>query len=89
LVFRILDNHSHFAADALEACGRHQRHDIIGATVLPLLYRQIDRFPSEERSKTVSGKIDFNLFGFDFHAALQRHERRFDRVRCLGSEFIR
>ena len=33
VIIRILDEHSHFATDAPEACRRHQRNDIIGATV--------------------------------------------------------
>ena len=30
MVIRILDKHSHFATDALEACRRRQRNNIVG-----------------------------------------------------------
>jgi len=43
MVIRILDKHSHFTADALEACRRCQLHDIIGFTVqLLIVHHQIN-----------------------------------------------
>jgi len=89
VIIRIIDKDFHLATDALEACRRRQCNDIIGVAIwLVILHRLIDRLPGEERSKTVSGDLDFNTIGVDFHTACKRHEGSFDLVRCLGREFF-
>jgi len=63
----------HFAADALEARGHRQRHDIIGCLVRPVFpHRQINRLPSKQLSKMTSGEIDVDAIGVDVDAASQR-----------------
>ena len=56
---------------------------------LLILHRQINRSSSEQLRQAASGDIDLDAIGSDFHAAEQRHERRFDFVRCAGSKFFR
>ncbi len=53
-----------------------------------MLRLQIKR-PGEQFGQPASRERDFDAIGSDFHAAKQRHERRFDFVRCWGSEFLR
>jgi hypothetical protein len=66
----IFYKHSHFATDAFETCRCCQSHNIIGVAVQALILpREIDRLPSEQCRKTVSGDIDFNAIGIDYHAA--------------------
>ena len=53
-----------------------------------MLHRQIKR-PGEQLGQAASRERDVDAIGSDFHAAKQCHERRFDFVWCVGSEFLR
>ena len=54
----------------------------------PLSLLQIDRLPSKERGEAVSGYIDFNSFGADFHTAKQLHEYDLGLGRDLRSSSL-
>jgi hypothetical protein len=45
--------------------------------------------PGEQLGQAASRERDVDAIGSDFHAAKQCHERRFDFVRCVGSEILR
>src|SRR6202022_3037219 len=45
--------------------------------------------PGEQPGQAASRERDVDATGPDFHAAKQCRERRFDFVRCVGSEFLR
>src|ERR1700730_10495967 len=46
--------------------------------------------PRRSSGALVGGQSScFDAIGSDFHAAKQCHERRFDFVRCVGSEILR
>jgi hypothetical protein len=53
-----------------------------------MLDRQISD-PASSWVKRPRERRDFDAIGFDFHAAEQCHERRFDFIWCVGSEFLR
>src|ERR1700731_2405378 len=53
-----------------------------------MLHLQIKR-PGEQLSQAASRERDVDAIGSDCHAAKQCPERRFDFVRCAGSEFLR
>jgi hypothetical protein len=53
-----------------------------------MLHLRIKR-PGEQLGQAASRERDFDAIGSDFHAAKQCHERRFDFVRGVGSEFLR
>ena len=89
LVVGILDQHAHFATDALQAHRNRQRQDIIEFIRRCLmLRRQINR-SGQQLGQPASRERDVDAIGSDFHAAEQGHEHRFDFVRRGASEVFR
>jgi hypothetical protein len=89
LFIGILDQHSHFATDALQAHrNRQPQHIVRSIRWCLMLHRQINR-PGEQLGQSASRQRDVDAIRSDFHAAKQCHERLFDFVWCGGSEFFR
>ena len=89
LIIGILDQHSQFATDALQAHRHRQSQEIIGCIRRRLkLHLQIKR-PGEQLGQAASRERDVDAIGSDFHPAKQGPERRFDFVWCGASEFFR
>src|ERR1700730_9332846 len=77
LVIGILDQHSHFATDALQADLHRQSQEIIRCTRRRLMLNLQIKRPGEQLGQAASRERDFDAIGSDFHAAKQYHERRF------------
>jgi hypothetical protein len=89
LVIGILDQHSHFATDALQAYRYRQPQEIIRCTRRGLLLHLQIKRPGEQLGQAASRERDVDAIGADFNAAKQCHEYRFHFVSCVGSEFVR
>src|ERR1700738_5148306 len=84
LVIGVLDQHSHFATDALQAHRHRQSQEIIRCTRRRLMLHLQIKGPGEQLGQAASRERDVDAIGSDFHAAKQCHERRFDFVGRVG-----
>ena len=89
LIIGVLDQHSHFATDALQAHRHRQLQHIIGCIRRCLmLHLQIKR-PGEQLGQAASRERDVDAIRSDFHPAEQGPERRFDCVWREAAEVFR
>src|SRR5262249_14873478 len=87
LVVGTVDQDPHFAPDPTEASWYRQHHGVVGVGVPNLSFRRrIKRLASKHPCNTVPRDIDLNTIGIDYDPAPERHKRRFDCFRRLGSE---
>ena len=70
LVIGILDKHSHFAADALQACSHRQSQNVLRCIVgLASLHGQMNRLPAEQLDEAVPTDIDLDAIRSEVYAA--------------------
>ena len=70
LVVAVIDEHSHFAADALQPCPNRQRQNVLGFLVrLAPLRGRIDRLRIKQLDQVASTDIDLNAIEFDVYTA--------------------